>query len=211
MSKNHLKIIVAISVIVVCTASIGYIAYSGVQIDWLAGKWDNHYTYQIEIETDKPLYNVTLYLPILMKGEAVPDVVDDMIDELSGENWSCNIVETEYGKMLKMSIDTIVVGSFVVVRKEVKYIINTKDPVGKEPIFYPRLNETTTNYQTCIYGNYNTSLDTNFTIRLYFSGWKDRGVLGAIQIKKYTDTIETKIIGESHGWHVVNGILKVEG
>jgi hypothetical protein len=60
MSKKHIGMIAVVSVVVVCTASVGYIAYSGVWKDWVGGECDSSYRYWIDIKNSEDIHNATL-------------------------------------------------------------------------------------------------------------------------------------------------------
>ncbi|MCG2826168.1 MAG: hypothetical protein L6265_06210 [Thermoplasmatales archaeon] len=222
MNKKHIKIIAEITVIIVCTASIGYIAYSGVWVEWITGEWRNEYDFFISLYPKEPVYNVTLYLPILMvKGE-----VSSLMFQMDyPSNWTWNITETEHGKMLKISADFISVeGNTIRIRVKTGHVVNTQNPVGNEPVLYPRYNETPTEheieitakyeYQSYMYAEYNTSTTNKLSVGIWMEGSKYRtyslpypGSQGA----SYTDRIYYTIIGGSQGWHAVNGTLQIGG
>ena len=217
MNKKHIGIIAIASVIVICTASIGYIAYSGVWRDWVAGEWKNSYDFSISFGTTENLYNVTLYLPILM----VNDEVDSLMFEIDyPSNWTWNITDTEYGKMLKISTDIMPAGGcrMEIVNKVANHLINAKNPVGNEPVLYPRLNETSVKhgemesakyeYTSKIYAEYNASSENLLNIEIWVGGGKIRPVLNAYDASSYGDKIDCFVNG-SGIWYTVNGTLKI--
>lgn len=210
MNKKHIKIIAAISVIVVCTASVGYIAYSGVWKDWVAGECESRYAYRIHISSTRDIYNVTLYIPFPMKNGEMSSslLVDETVNKLSEENWTAEIIDTEHGKMLKISADTPPRGIYIVIHKEVKHVINTKKPVGNEPVLNPRFNDTGNEYKSYIYADYNTSLDNKLDINISMSGVNYRGEFGVSEY--YKDQVWCEIDGETHTWYIVNGTLKTK-
>jgi hypothetical protein len=75
--------------------------------------YSSKYNYEITLETDSVLNNVTLYLPLpVCRGES--DIGDQISDVTVWEtfgikpsDWEVGVTETEYGKMLKISADKI--------------------------------------------------------------------------------------------------------
>jgi hypothetical protein len=210
MSKKHIGIIV--SGIVIMATLTGCVMSSGC-LEWvgLAGEWKHDYDYCITITPDKTIYNMTLYLPVLMLKGEVHYLVFDAINKSKPSNWLCNVIDTEYGKMLRISADIIAPEYYSIkIRKETTHTINTKNPTGNEPLFYPRINDTDQSYNSYIYAEYNTSTDTNVVIYMGIQGSNERGVLGGTQLEQYEDKIGFYTIkGESHSWHVVNGIFRI--
>jgi len=139
MNKKHIGIIAVISILIVCTASIGYIAYSGVWRDWIAGERESSYIYWVQISSTRELYNVTLYIPFPMKDGEVTSLANEMTNKFSEKNWTAEIIDTEHGKMLKISHSTPPRGVSITIDEEAKHVVNTKKPVGNEPVLYPNL------------------------------------------------------------------------
>jgi len=98
MNKKHIGIIAVISILIVCTASIGYIAYSGVWRDWIAGERESSYIYWVQISSTRELYNVTLYIPFPMKDGEVTSLANEMTNKFSEKNWTAEIIDTETEK-----------------------------------------------------------------------------------------------------------------
>jgi len=65
--------------------------------------YSSEYDYRVTIGTDSVLHNITLYLPLPVL-EDKSKVGDEIIagNALKVDGWDCSIVETEYGKMLKI-------------------------------------------------------------------------------------------------------------
>lgn len=206
MSKKHLGIIV--SGIVIMATLTGCVMSSGC-LDLFAGEWTHNYDYWVTITPNKTIYNITLFLPVPMLNGEVHYLVFDAINASKPSDWKCNIVDTEYGKMLRISADIITPDYHSIkIVEHTTHTINTKNPVGNEPIFYPRVNNTGRNYVTYIYADYNTSTDTKVVICMGIKGSNERGVLGGTQLEQYRDGIGFYTIeGESHDWHEDNGVL----
>ena len=156
----------------------------------LVGLWTYHthgiyeksyrseYHYGIRIESDSILHNVTLFVPLPVFEEESKIGDEIMVGNASKpDDWDCNIVETEYGKMLKISAEKIsfrpppppflplpppgekppnanasnYVPSFsegLSVNVDAGHYINIINPVGNEPLLSPRYNVTET-YSSC--------------------------------------------------------------
>ncbi|MFB0522073.1 MAG: hypothetical protein ACETWD_11690, partial [Desulfatiglandales bacterium] len=66
------------------------------------------YYYQVTLRTDSILYNVTLYVPLpVIEDES--RIGDEIVtgNASKPDEWDCSIVETEHGKMLKISVEKI--------------------------------------------------------------------------------------------------------
>ncbi|AEA46281.1 hypothetical protein [Archaeoglobus veneficus] len=147
------------AVLILFLALTAYFVYQTYQLK--EETFRSGYTYEIHIGTNKTLFNVTLFLP-LPAGE--------IADELSAgnvynpENWSFEIVDTEYGKMLKIRADEIhpryppefrpipvepgkespkvenvpYHENMLKISAKSSREINTKDPIGNEPLLLPK-------------------------------------------------------------------------
>ncbi len=220
MNKKYIGIIAVISILIVCTASVGYIAYrigSAVWKDRFDTEWENEYGYELKYSATDELYNISLYLPIPMKDGEPHSLANEMANRFSEENWTSEIIDTERGKMLKISRekiskDTLTLGVFFILGKKTTHSIDTKNPMENEPLFSPRVNASSTNFQSYIYAIYNSSDDAKLTINITFQGGKHRGgIWGVTLMKYYRDEVNYVIIGESDGWHLVNGTLEIKG
>jgi len=209
MNKKHIGII--ISGIVIVATLTGCVMSSGC-LDLFTGEWSNNYYYLFYIDTTDELHNVTVYIPALMvKGEIASIVKDINNDSSKPSDWVCEYIDTEHGKMLKISADTISAGYHsILIEQKVKHIINTENPVGNEPVFYPRFNETNNKFQTYLYAKYNTSQITTVEIYLRIEGGKHRsgGFIGPVdELRYYDEQIEKELTGEQHNWYIADGSL----
>ncbi|MBU4189901.1 MAG: hypothetical protein KJ886_02755 [Candidatus Thermoplasmatota archaeon] len=213
MNKKHIGIIV--SGIVIMATLTGCVMSSGC-LDWFAGEWTNGYRYLFHIDTTDELNNVTLYIPALMvKGEIASIVKDINNDSSKPSDWVCEYIDTEHGKMLKISADTISAGyhSIWITLHNVDHTINTEKPVGNEPVFYPRFNETNNKFQTYLYTKYNTSQITTVEIYLFTKGSKHRTRVGIAPVEEgrsYDEQIEKELTGEQHNWYIVDGDFTIK-
>lgn len=207
MSKK--RIITVASLAVVCVVVLGIFA-SEIWVEWFAGKWTNRYSYWFYIDCDADLYNVTLYIPILMAKGEISQITNEIFQSMPS-NWTAGLMDTEYGKMVKISASTIYAGYYSVQGANYVGDINVEKPTESEPVLQPRVNDTGTTYKSYLYATYNTLANTKLTISIRIRGEKERGIGAAIDIRGYEDAINCTIIGESSGWHVVDGVLEKRG
>jgi hypothetical protein len=157
------------------------IVYAGVFIFFIAGygsSYDNstmmsHYNLRIALTTDSKLENPTFIVPIPVGNETLVNmainnsVTDLFTSDQKPEGWNISIIETEYGKMFKISAKEFVPQvhtnvelnpendlptgnnySFTSGDKEVSvsmvsdHFIDTKNATGTEPILSQKFNLT---------------------------------------------------------------------
>jgi len=230
--------------------------------------YNSEYHYRVTIETNSVLHDVTLYLPLpVFGGESkIGDAIiagDYVImgGKLSKpDDWDCSIVETEYGKMLKINAEKMApeFHSFpvpiepgeepkelpkgnvsdayseeapvampieVIAGVSADHDINTKNPIGNEPLLSPRYNLTRSTcdtpypegrtppncyeYESRIYVDHTTSPDAVVSIYIESGGENSWWIYGWSG-NQYIDQIEVTFTGEQHGWHITSGKL-VEG
>ncbi|MFH1054917.1 MAG: hypothetical protein V1744_02350 [Candidatus Altiarchaeota archaeon] len=223
--------------------------------------YSSEYGYRVTIGTDSVLHNITLYLPLPVLGEK-SEVGGEINagNALKSDGWDCSIVETEYGKMLKISAKKMVPEFYsfpmllepgekpkeqisgkisdtssketpvlmpkeLSVRVRADHDINTKNPIGNEPLLSPKYNLTRSTYElpylkgrtppnyyeyeSRIYADYATSANANVSIYIETEGRNSWWVYGWSG-NNYRDRIELTFTGEQHGWYVASGKL-VEG
>jgi len=146
----------------------------------LAGLWMYHahglyeesyrseYHYGITIQSDSVLHNITLFVPLPVFEEKSKIGDEIMAGNASKrDDWDCRIVETEHGKMLKISAEEIApefhplpvplppesiepgeeetpasMSKGISVTVAADHNINTKNPTGNEPLLSPEYNLT---------------------------------------------------------------------
>ncbi len=100
--------------------------------------------------------------------------------------------------------------------------INTKNPIGNEPLLAPEYNLTPSSYdvpypegqtppkvgkyESRVYADYISSPDAKISVYVILEGTNRWWVYGW-SFNKYTDQVETTITGEQHGWSVMTGKL----
>jgi len=195
----------------------------------------SEYEYEIIIESNSILHNITLFvpLPVLEGGSRVGDEI--MTGNTSKpDDWNFSIVETEHGKMLKISAEKIapkpplpVPGEgtdWILVKLQADEEINTKNSIGNEPLLSPKYNLTSSDcefpypegrtlpncyeYESRIYADYVTSSDAKVSIYVEIEGRNSWWVYGWSG-NNYRDQIEITFIGEQHGWYVALGKLVI--
>jgi hypothetical protein len=102
------------------------------------------------------------------------------------------------------------------------HVINTREPLGNEPVFTPMYNVTRINnkswsraektyqYDSRMYAKYDTSENATVDLSLVNGGsnsWWEGGAWGVIQGNFYTDSVSVRLSGPQDGWVIVNGEL----
>jgi|GEM_PF-2154231 len=192
--------------------------------DWLCGPWENHYELYIGIGSKYNLSNITLYLPVpMLHGNVWSKISEIEIDE----NWRTEVINTSYGKMLKLTANITEWDSLEIEEYPSKEII-TNNPVGNSLTLYPRFNESYVGierpgvlpetraykaykYGSYIYAKYNTSSENEVSIWIRFHGGKSRanplGITSVWYGYGYEEKITCTITGSGKGWYNVTGRL----
>lgn len=179
------------------------------------------YYYHVTLRTDSILYNVTLYVPLpVIEDES--RISDEIVTGNASipDEWDCSIVETEHGKMLKISVEKIapefrslsvpiepgeepkavpgenvsdasskdtpvLIPNEIIVQLPVDHEINTKNPLGNEPLLSPMYNLTRitcdfpygqdtqincSRYESRIYAEYAASPNAGVSIYIELNG-----------------------------------------
>lgn len=211
----------------------------------------SEYHYGIRIQTDSVLHNVTLFVPLPVFEEK-SKIGDEMMagNASKRDDWDCRIVETEHGKMLEISAAEIApefrplpvplppesiepgeeetlasMPEGITVTVDADHDINTKNPIGNEPLLSPEYDLTRSTcelpyperrgppncyeYESRIYADYTASPDAKFSIYIELEGRNSWWVYGWSG-NEYRDNVNVTLVGEKHGWHVASGRL-IEG
>ncbi|MCG7850034.1 MAG: hypothetical protein MIO93_12780 [ANME-2 cluster archaeon] len=210
----------------------------------LAGLWMYHthelkketysstYSYDISMQIDSVLTNVTLFLPLpALDGESK---IGDSIKMGWGtsaskpDDWECSIVDTEHGEMLKVSADRIA----PVFRSLPVPIEPGEEPreTGKvsetysetTPVLWPfgisvilpsdygintidpLENEPMLYPRHYIYADYKTAPDTKVSLYIRLEGRNEWWVYGWSG-DQYGDSLFMTLYGEKHGWYQLSG------
>ncbi len=132
----------------------------------------SEYRYEITINTDSAVHNVTLYVPLPVFEEE-SKIGEEIIAENASkpDGWDCEIVETEHGKMLAICTEEMApdfhslpvplpegadsdrsskaqvdMPKRVSAMIHANHEINTKNPAGNEPMLSPKYNLTRSVY-----------------------------------------------------------------
>ncbi|HWQ44116.1 MAG TPA: hypothetical protein VN373_00460, partial [Methanosarcina barkeri] len=232
------------------------------------------YEYDITLDTNSELKNVTFYLPLpIYENESASgnELVSRYLQEKDG--WNLSLVDTENGKMLALRADIFVpemhsppvaisdtseeingtrpvgnpepddeiqgeelqeTGSQVNSSENMQFAtplefrgelasdseINTKFPLGNEPVLNPAYNPnlstydlpysenkeppTVYNYDSLIYADYETSPDAHVSMTVHFSGRNEWWIYGW-NWNQYYESIYADFNGPQQGWVPVKG------
>lgn len=232
------------------------------------------YEYDITLEADSELKNVTFYLPLpVYENESASgnELASRYLQEENG--WNLSLVDTENGKILALRADRFVpkmrsppvaisdtseeitgvdsvessqqgdeilgeelpeTGSQVNSSENMYFAmpsefrgelasdseINTKFPLGNEPVLNPAYNlnlstydlpysenkepPTVYNYDSLIYADYETSPDVHVSLTVHFSGRNEWWIYGW-NWNQYYEYIYADLSGPQQGWMPVKG------
>jgi len=199
-------------------------------------KETNTYTYFIDIDSESPLHNVTLILPL-------PSRISHNVTsgELYGStlpyftNFSQSVMETENGTMILIMADSIekpedgqplnpVLLYYVV---NVPGPINSSSPLDHEPILVPRFEpepssctgksferivlrehpQACSEYGSTLYAAFETAHASRTTITVSFDGSRVFSSSGSVKRSGYEDSISHSFSGNAGGWYNATGTL----
>ena len=225
--------------------------------------YNSTYHYEIILETDSVLYNVTLYLPLpTLSGESIfkDTIRDETIAEDCGLqpcDWKVDGTETEHGTMLEIRADKIspefhslpvpilpvslpseegweepragnvsetysnetpvLIPKGISISVQADHDIQTKKPMGKEPLLSPKLNVTRfihevpglappdcSTYESRIFAAYTTTPTAQVSLSIQFTGRNEWWVYmwsGTM----YRDNVNAILSGTQRGWSVAQG------
>jgi hypothetical protein len=196
----------------------------------------NTYTYFIDIDSESPLHNVTLMLPL-------PSKISYNVTsgELYGStlpyftNYSQSVMETDNGTMLRIMADSIEkpedgqplnpVQLYYVMN--VPGPINSSSPLDHEPILEPRvepepssctgksferivlreLPQACSEYGSTLYAAFETAPASRTTITVSFDGSRVFSSSGSVKRSGYEDRISLSFSGNANGWYNATGTL----
>lgn len=181
--------------------------------DWNLSLEDTEYGLMLKIETDeiRPVYHS---LPVaLPEPEPGSDGIEDEIPE-----------EEQIAESHEYSEETPVLVSFDFgTSVEADHVINTKYPVGNEPVLLPKhnlreseegstvplpahINPKYFDYESLVYAHYDTSSDARVEIYVEMDSWNEWWIYGW-QFNEYTDRISVQLTGPQKGWVQAEGEL----
>lgn len=218
------------------------------------GYFISHYYYQLTISPTAPVYNATFLIPFPVNNS--PLVGDEVVNSSRlMNNYRLNkyreydasrvpeisvALDSTTGNVtfIKIFADYLpphaqyefYVENHIDRPRFTYYAVQTKDPLGNESVFLPKLNmikkvpvpeskisygmvlheSTVISYDTRIYADYSTGpgtvvdIDTQYEVS---NIWLQRHELALSN--RYKDRISTEFVGEQHGWHTLEGTLQM--
>jgi len=195
----------------------------------------SNYMFRIAINTNSTLENLTFIVPIpdndTLVNMAINDSVhDSFTPQQKADGWNISIIETEYGKMFKITAkefapkvhkdielnpDTdMPTGnevSFTTGDKEVSismvadHIIDTVNASENEPTLFQKSNK------SMIYADYTSSPNASVEVFVNLEGMNQWQEGGGWNGNQYRDRLGTTFTGEKHGWFSVPREFASEG
>ncbi|MDO8726815.1 MAG: hypothetical protein Q7J35_12170 [Candidatus Methanoperedens sp.] len=233
------KLVIALILVV----GLLFIYYFGLFIFFITGLSNyedttirSHYTFSIEMTTNSTLENLTFIVPIPGNDTLVIMALDDSVHDFftpqqKADGWNISIIETEYGKMFKITAKEFAPQTTTLVELDPKtdlptgknnrtsiignrevsvtmiadHIIDTVNASENEPVLSQKSNK------SMIYADYTSSPNAYVEVFVNLEGgnewWQGRGWAG----NQYQDRLGTAFTGEKHGWFSVPRELASRG
>lgn len=200
--------------------------------------FSSHYSYDLTIETNLPLYNVTFIVPLPIQNGS-PKVGTLLLNEdmFKKEGYKVSFVLVEGIPSIKISTATILPGRENRFRVDIgdgqettglPYLVNTIIPLGNESVFLPKYNISIrqpqpasystshgihyypliSSYQTKVYAEYSTSPNTVVQLISHTDGLNSWVELDSWLQNKYGDDFSISLNGMANGWYMASGELK---
>jgi hypothetical protein len=179
----------------------------------------SNYSFIISLTTDSKLENPIFYIPIpvFRNKTMMANTINMAIieNERKSDGWNLSIVETKYGKMLKIDAKEFVprVQKMIGVSVATDHIIDTMNATENEPLLSQKFNLTQTQrYGYFIYADYSAPSNAEVVIYESMSGINEWRAVGSTYRSSYNDTLGNALLtGEKHGWFSVYGELNEGG
>lgn len=198
---------ITLGIILFIVVGTGVLIYEFTKCDESSLK--SNYNFGISIYTDSRLENPTFYLPMpVFKNETLMVNMANMAiieNERKTDGWILSIIETKYGKMLKISAKEFVeVQKMVSVSMESDHIIDTINATENEPLLSQKFNQTQAEkYDNFIYADYAASSNAMVEVSITMSGVNQWWADSSTYDNSYNETLVTTLTGENHGWFPV--------
>ena len=110
MASKRLRVAAAVVVVlaVVGVAAVGALVYEFTRVE--PDSIEHTYTYELTIQPDERIENVTLYVPLPVENDSSPvgeALASGSVVVDAPANWSYRVVDTEYGPMLAVEADAV--------------------------------------------------------------------------------------------------------
>jgi len=223
-------------VLVIIGAIFCFLLYSSIAVITYEKEY-NSYVYQIEIDPAAPLHNVTLMIPYPF---GISQNITS-VENLTGysapyfTNYSQSIVETENGKMIKITADSMEKLDTELPLDSVRLYqsilvtgpINSVYPLDREPVLLPKYSpepypcderENQRNlpgkiplncsvYESKIFASFETAPSSQTIITVSLDGERMISSSRSPRMEGYTDSITATVSGSAEGWYNVSGSL----
>ena len=223
-------------VLVIIGAIFCFLLYSSIAVITYEKEF-NSYIYQIEIEPAAPLHNVTLMIPYPFGISQNITTVENLIGYSAPyfTNYSQSIVETEKGKMIKITADSIekidtelpqdLVGLYQSIL--VTGPINSVYPLDREPVLLPKYSPepfpcdereyqrnlpgkiplNCSAYESQIFASFETVPSSQTIIMVSLDGERMISSSRPPRREGYKDSIAATVSGRADGWYNASGSL----
>ncbi len=114
---------------------------------WKIDSYESTYTYRFRISSDRTDFDFSIITPLPSKN-GVP-IIDEGTYETRFEeekNWTCQFVDTKYGKMLQINGTLTSESESLTIRQDSEKKIDTREALKEEPLLYPKENITDSSY-----------------------------------------------------------------
>jgi len=198
----------------------------------------NYFT--VGIRLNGQTSNATFILPLPVYN-GTPQIGCNIVtdDILRYEDYSISIIEEGEGVYVKIFIPSLTATNNDAYLVDMSCIdfpdsdsafipINTRQPIGNEPVFLPKNNLTSqkpgseysltwygadyhpviTRYQIPVYAEYSATPDTIVKIFARVSGMNQWAELGTYFTNSYEDTYQHVLQGSSEGWYMADGTME---
>jgi hypothetical protein len=225
-----------VRVLVIIGAIFCFLLYSSIAVITYEKEY-NSYIYQIDIDPAAPLHNVTLMIPYPFGISQNITTVENLTGYSAPyfTNYSQSIVETENGKMIKITADSIekldtelpedLVGLYQSIL--VTGPINSVYPLDREPVLLPKYSpepfpcderEYQRNlpgkiplncsvYTSKIFASFETAPSSQTIIMVSLDGERMISSSRSPRREGYKDSITATVAGSANGWYNASGSL----
>lgn len=223
-------------VLVIIGAVFCFLLYSSIAVITYEKEY-NSYIYQIEIDPAAPLHNVTLMIPYPFGISQNITTVENLTGYSAPyfTNYSQSIVETEKGKMIKITADSIEKPGTGLPQDSVRLYqsilvtgpINSVYPLDREPVLLPKYspelcpcNEKNNQrnlpgkiplncsvYESKIFASFETVPSSQTIITVSLDGERMISSSRSPRREGYKESITATVFGTADGWYNASGSL----